>query len=247
MEQVTTERKYNIHYYEVDYRKKCLITTLINYFQDIAIFQSEQLGVGLNYLSDKNHSWVLYQWDINIDRYPMLGEAVKVTTKALSLKGINAYRNFSVLDCENRTIVNADSRWVLLDVKNMKIINIPKEFKQTYGVEDAYATPLKLKKPVEPREFHYSKDFQIRYSDIDTNRHVNNAKYVDLALETMPLEVVQSNMLRHLKILYKNQGRYGDTVKSLTELRDTEQGRVGRHKIVSKEQKPLCLLETYWV
>lgn len=44
------EQEYRIHYYEIDYKKRALITSLMNYFDDVATCQSEKLGVGIDYL-----------------------------------------------------------------------------------------------------------------------------------------------------------------------------------------------------
>ena len=48
---------------------KGTITSLMNYLDDIAIGQSEQLGVGVDYLKQRNVAWVLYKWDIKIHKY----------------------------------------------------------------------------------------------------------------------------------------------------------------------------------
>ena len=46
------EKKYEIHYYEVDYKKNVLITTLIDFLGDISISHSDAAGVGMDYLAD---------------------------------------------------------------------------------------------------------------------------------------------------------------------------------------------------
>ena len=43
---IVTDRSYNIHYYEVDIHKRALMTSIINYLGDMAMYQSEILGVG---------------------------------------------------------------------------------------------------------------------------------------------------------------------------------------------------------
>lgn len=60
MSGIMTEREYIIHYYEVDIKKRCLITSLMNYLQDIALTQSADCGVGIDYLNENKLAWVLY-------------------------------------------------------------------------------------------------------------------------------------------------------------------------------------------
>jgi len=44
---VVTDRNYNIHYYEIDIHKRVLITSIMDYLGDMAMYQSESLGVGI--------------------------------------------------------------------------------------------------------------------------------------------------------------------------------------------------------
>ena len=50
MEKEVLIKEYEIHYYEVDFRKQMKITSLIDFFGDLATCQSENLGVGMDYL-----------------------------------------------------------------------------------------------------------------------------------------------------------------------------------------------------
>ena len=66
---IKTEKEYEVHYYEVNYKLECKISSIINYFCDIGTFQSESLGVGIDYLTERRLAWVFYRYDINIKRY----------------------------------------------------------------------------------------------------------------------------------------------------------------------------------
>ena len=91
---VVTEREYEIHYYESNYRLECKMSSIINYFCDIGTKQSEELGVGIDYLTEKRLAWVFYKYDIKVSRYPKYGEKIKVVTipikifKQYKVKGI---------------------------------------------------------------------------------------------------------------------------------------------------------------
>ena len=40
---IKTEKEYEVHYYEVNYKLECKISSIINYFCDIGTFQSEDV------------------------------------------------------------------------------------------------------------------------------------------------------------------------------------------------------------
>lgn len=243
-----TERPYRIHYYEVDYQGKILPTALINYFQDIAWVQSEQVGVGNNYLQKNKYAWLIYQWDIDLRKYPRFGQTVRVATQACGFNKFNAYRLFEVKDEEGNLLVKAYSRWVYFSIANMKIAVIPSVMYQAYGITSSNSELKILTKPEKLEKVDCRRDFLVRYSDIDTNKHVNNVKYVEWSLETMPDDIIKSYMLKNIKTLYKEQGKYGNNIQVETELRTIEgkNSVIGVHKVITNDERILCLLESLW-
>ena len=85
-----------IRFSEADHTEKITLPGIINYFQDCSIFQSESIGLGLDYLSEKKRAWVLSSWQVEVERYPRLGEEIRVSTWATDFKGILGSRNFSI-------------------------------------------------------------------------------------------------------------------------------------------------------
>ena len=65
-----------IRYSEVGPDGKLTLESLLDYFQDVSTFHSEDLGLGVGYLKEKNMVWVLSSWQIVVERYPMLCEKV---------------------------------------------------------------------------------------------------------------------------------------------------------------------------
>ena len=69
-----------IRYSEVDSERKLTVEKMIDYFQDCSSFQSEDLGVGLDYMAENEFAWVVNYWQIRFDRRPVMGEAVRTGT-----------------------------------------------------------------------------------------------------------------------------------------------------------------------
>ena len=87
-----------IRYSETDETGALSLLGVINYMQDCSTFQSEDIGLGVEYLEKKKRAWLLSSWRIVIDRYPVLGERIKIGTWATSSKGIYGYRDFVLMD-----------------------------------------------------------------------------------------------------------------------------------------------------
>ncbi|MDI3534862.1 MAG: hypothetical protein PWQ82_1227 [Thermosediminibacterales bacterium] len=245
MTPAVTEKDYRIHSYEVDYKKKALITSLMNYLDDIAILQSEELGVGLEYLTKNNIAWVLYKWDVKINQYPVYNENVKVRTAAESFNKFYAYRWFEVLNQNGDKLVTANSIWLLINTKKRKPIRIFKNLYDTYGVEDKKNT-LEIMDIQPLTSIDVQKEFDVRYSDIDTNGHVNNVKYITWAMESVPVAILSNYSITGIKVTYKKETKYGDTVKTQTQVLSNGDKITSLHKIINKKNVDLCLLEIVW-
>lgn len=239
------EQEYRIRYYEVDYKKRVLITSLMNYFDDIAMCQSEKLGVGIDYLKERNIAWMLYKWDITIHKYPVYGEIIKVRTVPNSFKKFYAYRRFDILNGQGEKFVSANSLWLLINTDKKRPIKITKDMYKAYQVRSD--EPSEIRKITGPSTIDMEKEFNVRYSDIDTNRHVNNVKYAAWAIETIPLDIVLNYTLANLKVIYKKETTYGKTIKALTQVKTLGDSITCMHSIVDENNKELCILESQWL
>lgn len=240
------DKEYQIHYYEIDYKKRCLITSLLNYFQDLAILQSDLQGAGIDYLAEHQLAWVLYRWDVKVHRYPMYREKIKIRTYAYSFVKFYAFRKFEVADESGNIIASADTVWFLVNTDNKKPVKINSHMYQAYGVSFEENDPIEFDNLEEMTEAEIQHDYEVRYSDIDTNRHVNNVKYVDWALETIPLKTVGECDLVRLKAIYQREATYGNSVKVYTQIFPGDHKLICRHRIVGCGDKDLCQLETTW-
>ena len=62
-----------VRYSEVGEDARITVNAIIDYMQDCTNFQSEDLGVGLEYHKKKQLMWVLNSWQIVIEKYPAMG------------------------------------------------------------------------------------------------------------------------------------------------------------------------------
>ena len=85
-----------VRYSEVDSEKKLTLSSLLDYLQDCCTFQSEELGIGVEYLAGHQAAWVLSSWEIEILRYPEMGERIVTGTWPYDFKGFFGYRNFLI-------------------------------------------------------------------------------------------------------------------------------------------------------
>ena len=175
-----------IRYSETDETGALSLLGVINYLQDCSTFQSEDIGLGVEYLEEKKRAWLLSSWRIVIDRYPVLGERIKIGTWATSSKGIYGYRDFVIMDQGGNYLVRAESIWFFCDTEKMVPVRVMPEDVAAYGNEEALDLGKAPRKILIPEEYEEGIPVTIATHHLDTNHHMNNAHYVEAARECLP-------------------------------------------------------------
>lgn len=240
------EKEYEIHYYEVDYKRRVLLTSIMNYFNDICTEQSEKLGISIDYMRENRIAWIIYKWDIDIDRYPVYGERVRVRTEPYSFRKFYAYRKFEIEDEAGRIIVSARTVWFLIDAQKRRPLRVPAGMYDAFGVSAEKNDALETRKISAPAEAGTVKEFSVRYSDIDTNMHVNNVNYAAWVLETVPMDIVMNCTLKSISLVYEKETLYGEIIKVCTSTEAQGEEVVCRHKILDGGGNVLNTAETRW-
>ena len=94
---------------------------------------------------------------------------------------------------------------------------------------------------------NYSKEYSIRYSDIDSNGHVNNVRYMEMAIDTLPRSILNEYDLFNIKVLFKKETTDGDTVHISSEVINNENDEITTiHSITSNTEKLLTKLQFSW-
>lgn len=195
-----------IRYSEADCENKLTPEGLLNYFQDCSTFHSEDLGLGVKYMLERHLVWALGSWQIDIERYPEIGERVKVGTLPYDFRGFIGFRNFWMDDTQGNRIAKANSIWTLLNLETGKPVRPLREMLDGYQTDPKIEMEYLPRKIVIPAEGEEKQSFVITRHYLDTNHHVNNGQYVKMALE-YPEE---GFTIRRLRAEYKKQAHLND-------------------------------------
>ena len=197
-----------VRYSEIDHTGTMTLPALINYFQDGSIFQSEAIGLGTERLKKDKKAWVLSYWQIIVDRYPRLCEKITTGTFATEFKGLYGHRNFYMKDESGEKIARANSIWVFMDLEKGRPARPTAEHIDPYGTAEPLEMPYEDRKIALPEHFTDMEPFPVRRYHIDTNEHVNNCQYVQMALEM----IAREQSVRQVRVDYKKSAVLGDMV-----------------------------------
>lgn len=194
-----------IRYSESDSSGRLSLPGLLDYFQDCSIFESEELGLGVKYLKEKELIWALTFWQIVIKRYPDQSERVKTGTAPYDFKGFIGYRNFWMWDENGRETAVANSIWSLIHMGDGKFAKVPPEMLEKYALSPRAEMEYANRKIVFEGEGRTEAKVAVMAHHLDTNLHVNNGQYVRIAMDYLP----EDFSIGQLRAEYRKQAVLG--------------------------------------
>jgi len=195
-----------VRYSECGTDNKIKIPAIINYFQDCTTENSETIGVGHNYLVERKRAWILNSWQVEIMRRPNVGECIEVGTWATGFKGVFGPRDFCMKTVGSEELARAHSLWVYIDTETGRPVKPTEEEIGVYEVGEPILMEEVSRKIKMPEGAIEVDTFPVHKYHIDTNAHVNNSKYVELACEALP----EDFEVKKLRVEYKKAAVLGD-------------------------------------
>jgi acyl-ACP thioesterase len=230
--------------YAVDAFGLLTAPALSGWLQEAAGRHADRLGVGVEPLQARGLTWVLARQAVVVDRPVALGERAEVVTWPSGADRLSALRDFEVrVDGETRA--RAVTQWIVLDLATRKPVRPGSVLPLELVAEMDHVLPLPGGRPAIPDPVEVERPFTTRYRDIDRNRHVTNATYVEWACEAIPEAVWRSRRLRSFEAFFIAECLHGSRILSRS-------SAVGDglfvHSVVREEdRKELARLRTSWV
>ncbi len=193
-------------------------SSLLEAMQETASTNCDLLGCGRKDLLKQNNAWVALRMEIFMDRYPALGETASVLTYPKPPRHGMYPRYFVISDEHGEAIGKVSSLWALLDLETRKSISFSPVNALIPDTPELAPCLPKLPPLVAPlSSASVVSEFLPVYTDLDANRHVNNARYLDWCCNALGIETMSQYELAHFVINYEKEIIPGQRIR--TELR----------------------------
>lgn len=240
-------KDYTIHYYNSDRHLNASITSLLRMMEDIAIQQSEERGVGLDFYKTGKVAWMLTRWKVDFIRLPKFNNTLTLRTTPRAFRGFYANREYEFYDKTDELLIKANTLWVFVSTETRRPLKIPDEMFSHYQVTDEDMKNFtKLEEVPALEKIDHTRQFEVYFKDIDTNQHVNNTLYVEWAIETLPAEIKQSHRMRSLKVNYLKETKLGDKIIANCQLVKSDNSVLSRCSILCGETE-VCRIGSEWI
>ena len=241
MKQLT--QQLTIHSYQTDQYGKALPTALIALMLEAAWAHARVMEWGYDDLKNKHMFWVLSRMLIEVDRYPVWQEPIRLRTWSAGTDGMYAFREFLIENDRQDVLLRANSAWLILDSETRKIIRLM-QYRDTFPRltgQSVCRVPARVRMPV----CNWTPEYrEVQFSDLDINRHVHSVRYVERMLDAFGIDFFEHNEPASIEGNYLKEGQAGDLL-AVKRCADDE-GGYSSGVVRESDQADLCVMKSVW-
>jgi len=206
---VTEKRTFSIEmevpYYFVNFTGDIRLSALVDMMLLTSEKQLHQADADSSEMVKNNGlGWVVVQYHMDIKEMPKLGQKLKISTQATSYNKYFFYRDFWVEDEAGNRMVTAQSAFVLIDIKERKIVGAADRLEDKFGAEEINKIQ-RFNRVKVPEEYDFKQAQHIGYYNIDVNKHVNNSYYFDWMVDTLDMDYIADHHIKSMDIKYDKE------------------------------------------
>ncbi len=209
-------KSFEIKYCDVDFKDELKTSALLAYLEEVSCSSADELGFGYAYLKSRGFAFIVTGYHCDLIKPIALGERVQIKTWPTPPTHVVFGREYQVYSDAGELLLNASSRWCMIDFQNNKILSSKLLTEQDYSTYNT--TKLhpdwRWKIPTfTPNEGGLRFTITIANSEYDHNMHVNNTRYADYCFNCFSVAELAQKKLRRFSINYVKQCREGETLR----------------------------------
>ena len=213
---------FTVQPFEVDYKGNIAFPLLVNNLLNVASHHANKRGFGVAKLNQGNRTWVLSRIAIELYAPPRIADSFQIETWIESVMRTFTFRNFAIKKLDGKPIGYARTIWAMIDQSSRRPINLT-----GMGIEKFICNrdcPIEKISKISDASTSIADEFVVKYSDIDLNRHLNSAKYIEHILNSLSKKELIENDIRRMEVEYIEECVFSDRIsvtKSNTDIKET--------------------------
>lgn len=209
------EKQYKVNrmisYQDVDFKGHLKLSSLFSILAEQATMHAFLLKVWNKELIEK-YGWIVAKMHIEIFEEISCEEEVVFKTWPGKASRVIFPRYYSVENKNGDKLAAISSIWTLLDLEKRRI-TMPNRVGITFPEDVFLEESTSLPKDIEGTEgCQFVSQRKVTYSDLDTNQHVNNARYIEWVCDILSIEKFEESFISNLTIAFKKEITIGLTV-----------------------------------
>ena len=213
---------------DADFRSLLKPSALLRYVEQVSADHARAFGMDDAFFREQGVAFLVGKQALQFTRVPRRTETLTLTTRAEESRRGSIKRITTVTDASGAQVAMVDCRWIVVSLAEGRILRQP-----GWTVEDFWNENVEGELPL---QLHKCRDGLIRagewtahYSQCDLNGHINNAFYLDIACDALPLDVLKQGPVKFASVNYHREVPLGGKLEVL--YAPTAEGwyLIGRH------------------
>ena len=189
-----------------------LKSSMLLYFaQEAAGQHCIRLGLPWEHLAERGLFWAVIRHRIQVERLPMRGETITVTTWPMPTTRVAYPRALEATDEQGNVLFRIVSLWVLMDLNTRAMVLPGKSGVEVNGT--LRGTELAVPGSLVPKNLSGLAERKVHYSQLDRNGHMNNTKYLEFAEDLLPAGFHSTHVLKECVLCYLSEVREGQILE----------------------------------
>ena len=240
------DKQLELRYFEMNEFGVASPTTILTLLEETAADHCYSINHSLYQLAEQHTGWVLISGIMQMERYPGYKEKITIRTWLSKYSTIKGFRENIIYDEQNNIIGRAKGLWIFFDINRRRPVQIFDDIMEKWSFCNEESISYNISKKIKPVErADYELKFNVNRYDTDMNKHVNNIRYLQWVVESVPAEVVDNYYLYSIDGRFIAEAHFGQTIVSLTKNDTRDQSYLHTIKIEGTD-KVCATAKTVW-
>ena len=204
---------FELRYFEMNKYGVASPITILTLLEETAAEHCHNINHCLYSLESQNIGWVLISGSIDMIRYPKYKEKITIRTWISKYTLVKGYRENIIFDDSGTIIGKAKGIWVFYDIKKRKPVPIIEQIKSKWGLNPTISQEVDIDTIKVADHSNYQLEYDIFKSDVDSNKHVNNIKYLHWLIESLPEDILDNCILKRINARFFSEGKFGEKIR----------------------------------
>ncbi len=209
-------KTFDVKYCDVDLKDELKPSAILAYLEEVACSSADELGFGYAYIKPRGYAFMLTNIRCELVRPVRLGEHIIVKTWPTPPSYVVFGREYRILSEEGETLLNATSRWCMVDIKSGKLLQskiLDNQDYASYNTARALNVNRWKQPPFRPEEGELRFTMTVANSEYDHNMHVNNTRYADYCFNCFSVAELAAKKIKGFALGYVRQCHEGDSLR----------------------------------
>lgn len=187
------------------------LTGLFDLVQLVAVAHAERCRFGFYQMRAQGQAWVLNRARVRFAGMPRCNRTVCADTWIHASNGILSERCIT-LQHDGRVFARASTLWVCIDYRKRSPQHILAPYPDYLIQPERPVGIARTQRIVLPKQTRVLRTYRVAYSDIDPMGHVNNIKYTQWVLDSIPYRQALGLLSGEVEVNFLSELHPGDEV-----------------------------------